>query len=163
LVDNVIPLLQQLSDGASVDAAMRRHVRAQSRQLRVLFDETDSFEHPLTRRLRTAVDAAEARHVDVVVDAGDELPDVPDDVVNKLLTPLRRTLEAELDSAHVVVTSSSERLSLSVVCRGVRDPRALAAELGGSVGAEVVTLDDTVWLVVVHPSGDGADMGDRGE
>jgi hypothetical protein len=152
LVDQVVPLLQRLSAGDPVTQDLQREARAESRRLRALFDQTRIFEHVLMQRLRRAVDVAEARGVDVVVDVSGELPDLEEGDVEGLVAPLRRVLSADMSSAHVVVSAGPESLSLSVVCRGAADPLAVAAELRADGANEIVTTDDTVWVIVEHPA-----------
>jgi hypothetical protein len=150
LVDNVVPLLQRLSTGDPVTHALQREARAESRRLRALFDQTKTFEHSLLRQLRPAVDAVEARGIDVVVDVSGELGLLGPEDVRRLVDPVCQALSGDMSSAHVVVSAGPGTLSLSVVCRGVADPAAAAERAAGS-GAEVIAMAETVWVIVEYP------------
>lgn len=150
LIANVVPLLQRLGDGEPVTESMRREARAESRRLRALFDQSKTFAHPVMRRLRPAIDAAEARGVDVTVDTGSDLPPLDDAAAAALAVPLDIVLSADISSAHVVLGVAGDSVSLSVVCRGVVGPPALAAAVTIQ-GGDVVITDDTVWLIVERP------------
>jgi hypothetical protein len=151
LVDNVVPLLQKLSVGAPVSRELQREARAESRRLRALFDQKRNFEHPLMQQLRPAVDVAEARRIDVTVDVGGELPDLDEEEISRLVSPLRRALSADMSAAHVVLSVADGSTTLSVVCRGVTDPAMVREHLGA--GTEVIITDDTAWLIVEQAHG----------
>ena len=53
-------------------------------------------------------------------------------------------------ACHVVLGAMGDSVSLSVVCRGVGDPPALAAA-ATTQGGDVVVTDDSVWLIVELP------------
>jgi hypothetical protein len=74
LVENVVPLLEEVSRGDPVGDDLQRRARAESRQLRVLFDHATTFDHSLMRQLRPLADEAAARGIDVAVDRVGELP-----------------------------------------------------------------------------------------
>ncbi|KUI25817.1 hypothetical protein AU196_22350 [Mycobacterium sp. IS-1742] len=150
LIAAVVPLLQRLSDGEPVTESMQREARAESRRLRALFDQSKTFANPILRRLRPAIDAAEARGVDVTVDTGGALPPLDDAAAAALAVPLDTVLSADISSAHVVLGTAGDSVTLSVVCRGVADPNPLAAAVTGQ-GGDVVVTDDTVWLIVERP------------
>ncbi len=150
LIANVVPLLQRLGDGEPVTESMQREARAESRRLRALFDQSKTFAHPVMRRLRPAIDDAEARGVDVIVDTGSDLPPLDGSAAAALAAPLGTVLSADISSAHVVLGAMGDSVSLSVVCRGVGDPPALAAA-ATTQGGDVVVTDDSVWLIVELP------------
>lgn len=147
LIANVVPLLQRLGDGEPVTESMQREARAESRRLRALFDQSTTFTHPVMRRLRPVIDAAEARGVDVTVDTGSDLPPLDGAVVDALAVPVETALAADIASAHLVLGAAGDSVSLSVVCRGVVDPSVLAAAETVR-DSDVVVTDDTVWLIV---------------
>jgi signal transduction histidine kinase len=150
LIANVVPLLQRLADGEPVTESMQREARAESRKLRALFDESETFAHPMMRQLRPAIDAAEARGVDVTVDTGGDLPPPDGAAAAALAVPLDLVLSADISRAHVVLGAAGDSVTLSVVCRGVVDPTALAAAATVQ-GGDVVVTDDTLWLIVERP------------
>jgi len=150
LVDGVIPLLELLSATGVADAAVQRQARAESRRLRVLFDQSKTFDHPLMRQLRPVMDAAEARNVDVSVDVSGVLPDADDVTAAHLVAVAECALDTGPASVHLVVNGGLHGLSMSVLCRQVTDAPAAAAELRG-MGVEVITDADTVWVIVERP------------
>ncbi|SBS75498.1 Signal transduction histidine kinase-like protein [uncultured Mycobacterium sp.] len=155
LVNNVVPLLQALADGAVVDEQLQVQSRVQSRKLRALFDQAATFEHPFMQAVRPLVDEAEARHVGVTVDLGGEIPELPSADIDALLRPVADLIKRTNDSARIVVSCSAQEVSVSVVCSGLarlpdlsEDPR---------VEFDSVGAGDTVWLLVRrNPSAQGA-------
>jgi len=154
LVANVVPLLESLSRGAAVDDGLQHRARAESRRLRALFDQATTFDHPLMQRLRPLIDAAESRHVDVVVDPAGELPELAEDEIDSLTEPLAPIFEAAVTSARLVVTSTPEEVSVSIVCDTTSTTPVLSAGSSGRGGdhvdVDVVTSDDTVWCLIRH-------------
>ncbi|QEN11955.1 sensor histidine kinase [Mycolicibacterium sp. ELW1] len=156
LVDNVVPLLQALSDGALVDERLQARARAESRRMRALFDQAATFDHPFMQAVRPLVDGAETRQVEVTVDLTGELPEIPAADVDALLRPVAELIASTGDSARIVLTCSLKQVSVSAVCRGttcvprfVKDPR---------VEITTVDADDMVWLLVQRvPSPQGVD------
>jgi hypothetical protein len=146
LVANVVPLLTRFSEGILPDEEVRRQARAESRQLRALFDQAGSFDHPLMERMRRVVDAAEARGLEVAVDLVGELPHVGSAEIEQLAGTLGQIVNAEWDSARIVVSSIADHVSVSVVCRGgaahVPDDITLDERI------EMVTSDEDVWFVI---------------
>ncbi|TRW86200.1 ATP-binding protein [Mycolicibacterium sp. 018/SC-01/001] len=146
LIDSVVPLLRQLANGDAITGAVRREARAQSRRLRALFDQSTTFEHPLMQRLRLVVDAVESRHIDVAIKVSTELPYIDDCVAERLARSAALVLEMEMVSAQLVIGSAGQRLSLSLVCRGLSEPVNSAEALAAIVG-DVVVSEDSVWCV----------------
>ncbi|WP_280825778.1 ATP-binding protein [Mycobacterium sp. OTB74] len=152
LVDNVIPLLRELCLGGPVSSVLQRRARIESRRLRALFDQSKTFAHPLLRCVRSTVDDAEACGIDVTVDVSGELPDIDEVAVNDLVGPLQRLMRVPMAAAHVVVSATGDVVSLSVVCRGIADTDAVVDQIFCGTRAELVTMDETVWLIVEHQS-----------
>ncbi len=92
IVDNVVPLLDALTRGEPVDAAMQAQARAECRRLRALFDQAGIFDHPLMQKIRTLVDDAEARNLDVAFDLSGTLPDLGDQQIAALVDRLSEVL-----------------------------------------------------------------------
>lgn len=148
LVDNVMPLLRSLSDGAEVDERLQRQARVESGRLRALFDQAASFDNAVMQGLRPLIDAAEARHVDVAVEVAGDLPDLDGDDLSELLAPLARVLGMDMVSARLVVTADAGEVTVSVVCHGT-----VAAEELPEVNREVVDMvsdADSLWVLVRH-------------
>jgi hypothetical protein len=153
LVDNVVPLLEMLSQGGTVDESLQHRARAESRRLRVLFDQATTFDHPLMQRLRPLVDAAEERHIETVVDVAGALPDLTNDEIDSLAKPLIQILDGAESAARLVLTSNAHELVVSVVCDST-----VAAELAETFrtdgdDVDVVTSADAVWCVIRHRLG----------
>lgn len=145
LVENVMPLLQRMRDGDTIDDRLQRQARAESRRLRALFDQAATFDNALMRRLRPLIDMAEVRNVDVVVEVAGELPDLGDRDIDRLTRPLARVLDLEMASARMVVAEAAE-ITISIVCRDV----AGAADLpvADDADVDVISDDDSLWVLV---------------
>ncbi|OBF29140.1 ATP-binding protein [Mycobacterium sp. ACS4331] len=158
LVDNVLPLLRELSTGAPVTRDLQRRARAESRRLRVLFDQATAFGHPLMQHLRTLVDEAEARGVEVQVDLAGDLPDLADEQIEEFAVPLQRAAEAAQTFLRLVVSGAPEAVSVSIVCDPGPDRHALVRQLSESpTGPEVVQAGHTLWIEVRCATGTLAD------
>ncbi|WP_250160728.1 ATP-binding protein [Mycobacterium senriense] len=153
LVDNVVPLLETLSRGGAVDDDVRRRARAESRRLRVLFDQAAVFDHALMRRLRPAVNEAAFRQIDVAVGVAGELPELTDAEIDALVAPLVQVLQEATSSARVVVCTTSGECCASIVCDQISDADSLNARLrcdADDVDVDVVAAGQTVWVLVRH-------------
>jgi len=152
IVDNVVPLLEKLSRRGMVDEALQRLARAQSRRLRALFDQASTFDHSLMQRLRPLVDTAERRHVDVVIDIAGKLPELTDDDITSLVTPLAQLLEVATTSARLVLTGTVEEISASIVIDAPSAVPVLSDHLrtGADDQVEIVTADEMVWCLIRH-------------
>jgi signal transduction histidine kinase len=149
LVDNVVPLLEELSRGDPVGEDLQRRARAESRQLRVLFDQANAFDHSLMRQLRPLADDAAARGIDVVVDRVGELPSLNEAEISDLLGPLATALGAATSTARVVMCTTPDEITASIVCDQISDVEALIERLRqGADDTDIVAADDSVWLLV---------------
>jgi hypothetical protein len=152
LVDDVVPLLRTLSSNGVVDDDLRRRASAECRRLRALFDQAATFDHPLMRRLRPVIDAAEERHVDLVVDVAGDLPELADDEIDAVVRPLAGILDAAATSARIVLTSTAEEMTVSIVCDGPYAVTTVSEKMntGGGDQIEIVPSDDMVWCLIRH-------------
>ncbi len=149
LVENVVPLLHELSMGDPVTADLRHRARAESRRLRALFDQATTFGHPLMQNLRDLVDAAEARGIEVTVDLAGDLPDLTEQQIEALVTPLRRAAEMAQSLLRLVVTGSGGEVSGSIVSDPGGETQGLVRGLRESPGTpEVVEAGGTLWVEV---------------
>ena len=149
LVDNVMPLLRSLGDGAEADEHVQRQARAESRRLRALFDQAATFDNPVMQRLRPLIDAAEARHIDLVVEVAGDLPALDDDEISRLLAPLAQVLDKDMVSARLVVTAEARDVTVSVVCHGTGADAGELPEVDSKV-VDVVSDADSLWVLVRH-------------
>jgi hypothetical protein len=132
---------------------LQRRARAQSRQLRVLFDQATVFDHVLMRQLRPSTDDAAARGVDAVVDVVGELPDLTDGEIAGLVAPLAQVLQAATSAARVVLTTSDGEVTASIVGEQIDDVDRLTGRLTEyGNGTDLVVAGRTVWLLVRHRS-----------
>jgi signal transduction histidine kinase len=150
IVNSVVPLLETLGRGRPADDELQRRARAESRRLRVLFDQASAFDHPLMQQLRPALDDAAVRHVDVVVDLSGGLPHLDDSGIAALIEPLTKVLNASTASARIVLCTAPQEITASIVSQQTEDPEGIAAKLIGAGYVDVVTTDETVWLLVRH-------------
>lgn len=148
LVDNVRPLLEALRDGEPLDESFRRRARLECQRMRVLFDQSASFDHPLPARLRPAITAAEERHIDVSVHVEGELPALGDATICRVVEALDCALKVSATSARIALTTSDDVLTASIVCPDIEDPDVLAGALPWSEGVELTVAGDTTWLTV---------------
>lgn len=148
LVDNVVVLLQELGESGRVTTDLQRRSRLESRRLRALFDQAATFDHPLMQRVRRLVDAAEATDVDVVIDLAGELPPLRADDIEALVTPLTGLVRETYATARLVVAGTPHEVSVSIVCDGIGAQSPTVTELAREDEVEVVSTDDSVWLLV---------------
>ncbi|MGV0852656.1 ATP-binding protein [Mycolicibacterium phlei] len=145
LVATIVPLLEALARNMPVDDALRRQACAECRRLRALFDQATTFDHPLMRRLRPLIDAAEARRVDVVVDLGSELPELDAADIEFIAEQLSRLLNLARTSARLVLTTSDGEINVSLVCDVASQS---AVPVANSDDVEVIVCDETVWCLI---------------
>ncbi len=144
LLDNVMALLGELATGEPLTDDLRSRSRAESRRLRALFDQAATFEQPLMRELRTLVDDAEDRGVEVTVDLGGDLDELDAAEVPALVDPIREIVADARIFVRLVVTGLSGEVSVSAVCDRSAGPETFER----SAGAEYVCTEDTVWVAV---------------
>ena len=145
IVDNVVPLLDELTRGTRVDPAMQARAWAEWRRLRALFDQAATFDHALMQRIRPVIDAAESRRVDVVADVTGVLPDLDDAHLDALVTPVARVLAHADSYARLVVTVVGGDVEISVVIDAATELPPLQ---DGMSHAEVVSSDGALWCLI---------------
>lgn len=148
LIANVRPLLTALTRQQPVDAEFRRQAQLETQRMRMLFDQSASFEHALLQALRPAIDAAEDRGVDVSVHIDGTLPEI--DTHHAMAAVIAQALSATSDSARIAFSTESGAVTASIVCRGVTDD---VVPIGT---AEMTVIADTVWLTVDSTNQQGA-------
>lgn len=138
----VIPLLRALSRGDPVTDEMRRQARAESRRLRTLFDRLRA-DHPLLFEIRSLIEAAEDRGVEVAVHFDAELPAYAPSDVERIVRRVERVIGLAAVSARIVVTAAGDEITVSVVSE------VAAADAGRDIdvdGAELTWSGQTVWM-----------------
>jgi signal transduction histidine kinase len=147
LLDNVRPLLEAWRDRRPVDQDMRRRARTESRRLRVLFGQSAVFD---LAQLRSAIDTADARGVDVSIDVQGTLTRVSDRDAHDIAAPLIKALTVTDSTARVTILTLDDVLMASIVCRDVAEANVLQLGLCVSDDVDVVDIDGTVWVTVRH-------------
>ena len=116
IVDNVVPLLSTLARGAGVDTDIQSRARAECRRLRALFDQANTFDHALMRRIRPVIDAAEDRGVDVVTEVAGALPDLEEaHLLDAVVSPVAQVLAHADSYARLILSTTDGQLEASVV------------------------------------------------
>jgi hypothetical protein len=163
---SVVPLLTKLSRGEPIDSTLRQRARAECQRIRTLLDQPCAVDHPLLRALRSAVNAAAKRNVDVDVHVQSEPPELPEADVEQLSEVISHMLEKCTAAVRLVLTTIGDEFIISVVCRGHTYVGEFAgANLTTANGKfEIVTREDTTWLTISHqiqaaPSDDILDYG----
>ncbi|MBJ7341589.1 ATP-binding protein [Mycolicibacterium sp.] len=147
LLVDVRPILESLRDGRPVDDVMRRRARTESLRLRALFGQSATFDHPLMAELRSGVDDADDRGVDVSLDVRGTLPATSESEAADIAAPLLDALAGAETTARVTILVADGVLIASVVC----DHAVAAGPTRGSrfgADVEVVDLGDTAWITV---------------
>lgn len=150
LVDNVVEVLESVSETAVIDSTLRRRARGELRRLRMLFDQADAMEHPLLRQLRAIADEAEYEGVDVTIEIAGDPPGLSEEEISSILDPLERRLRQPWASARIVVTAAQRECTVSVMCRG---DAVNVVDLGNTSRSDVfrfreITATDAVWAQV---------------
>jgi hypothetical protein len=148
--EQVISVLRSIAAGEAIDERIRRLAAVHTRRLRVLFDQAALFEHPLLDELRDAIDAAEARGVDVTIHIGERLPCPQPADTTALGAPLAALLARARGTARISITAPAGAIVASIVCQtepGDITARNCTITVDGAQ-IETIALDDTVWSTV---------------
>lgn len=154
LVTNIVAVLTELANGAPANNELRRRALAESRRMRALFDQAATFDHPLLRSLRPAIDAAESEGIDVVTDFCGPLPPLSADSVDTLVHPIRTIMAGTRGTVRLVIHSTASEVSVSLVCRG---GVSNAAQLRAADNVEIIDNDTATWVLVRHQLAHHAD------
>lgn len=146
IVAGVVPLLEALTRVEKIDPALQVQARAECRRLRALFDQASTFDHPLMQRIRPLIDAAEGRRVDVTIDVSGTLPDLDDEQISALATPVTEVLNRASTSARIVVTGADGQVEISVVIDIADTADTPPADVDG---AEVIVSGRELWCLIV--------------
>ena len=158
LLDNLRPLLQCLSDCAPIDSATRRHVQNEYRNLRTLFDQAATFDHPLLARVRPLIDAAESRGLDVTLQLESKLPIVDDGMANEMAHTIGVALSAATTYARITLSGTPAGVEVSVLAGGVERRESLE-KLAEIVDhhARLTVVDGMAWLTLEYNGEGGQD------
>lgn len=151
LIENIVTVLRELTRDKPVNADLARRARIESRKLRMLFDQSSTFDHPLMRQVRQAVDTAEDRGVSVTLAVCGQLPDhLAESQIASMSSTLEQILQACRGSVRLAVADDGDCLSISVVCE---DPdhavRLIAEDFTRSMATvEYVETGPTAWFLI---------------
>jgi hypothetical protein len=146
-VDRLVPLLRTLSRGGPITEELRRQARAESRRLRGLFDESGPEATPLSQRIQSLIGKAEERGVNVSAYVDSDLPTLPLDTAEHVLSHVDAALDQASTWARLILTAAAPtEVDLSVVCDVSNKPRAALRQPPG--GMEVVVAEDTMWMTL---------------
>lgn len=149
LIGHVVPLLKHLSGEQPLDESFRRNARVQCQRMRVLFDQSASFDHPLLQQLRPAIDAAEARHVDISVHVDGTVPELEQAAIDRVVGVLEYALELSCTSARIALVSAGVGLTVSIVCPDLADVERLRDLLPKRADdLELTVTGDLAWLTI---------------
>jgi hypothetical protein len=94
--------------------------------MRVLFDQSASFDHPLLQRPPARPSTTpEGRGIDVSVHCDGRVPELGADSVDRVVDVLSYALELSRTSARIALTSDAAGLTASIVCPDLEDHRVL--------------------------------------
>ncbi|BBZ62585.1 ATP-binding protein [Mycolicibacterium monacense] len=144
IMAGVIPLLRALSRGEPVTSEMRRRARAESRRLRTLFDRLRA-DHPLLFEIRSLIEAAEDRGVEVTVHFDGDLPPYDPADVDRIVRRVEQVIALATVSARVVVTAAADEVTVSVVCEVAPGDAGRDIDVDG---AELMWSGQTAWLTI---------------
>jgi hypothetical protein len=149
LIGNIVPLLEHLSGQQPIDEAFRRNARVECQRMRVLFDQSASFDHPLLQQLRPAIDGAEARHVDISVHVDGVVPQLEQAAIDRVVGVLGYAIDLSRTSARIALVSSSDALTASIVCPDLDEAERLSELLPNKADdLEMTVTGDLVWLTI---------------
>ena len=146
-VDRIVPLLRTLSLGGPITGELRRQARVEYQRLRWLFDETKQQSTPLSQRIQSLIGKAEERGVNVSAYVDGDLPTLPQDATELLLSNVDAALDQARTWARLTLTAAPQtEVDLSVVCDVPNKPSAELRHPPG--GMDVVVAKDTMWMTL---------------
>ncbi|WP_156024490.1 sensor histidine kinase [Smaragdicoccus niigatensis] len=153
LTTEVIVLLRGLADRSlqAGDVRVQERAQAEYSRLRRLFAQADSFEHPLMQRLRPVFDAAADRGVDVTFDVQSRPPDLADQDIEPIAAAIDHLVEGSNNRVRLVVSSSQETVTVSVVSDSTDNVRALVRDALADGEFQLTVADTVTWLRVHLP------------
>lgn len=151
LIENVVNVLRELTQDEPVNVDLARRARIESRKLRMLFDQSSTFDHPLMREVRRAVDTAEDRGVSVTMAVCGQPPEhIAESQIISMTSTLEQILQACQGSVRLTVADDGDRLSISVVCEETDPAATLITEDSNRHGASVeyAGTGSTAWFLI---------------
>lgn len=150
---DVVGLLRVVADGRMALDEREVHVRAQTEyaRLRRLFAQADSFEHPLIQRLRPVLDAAGERGADVALDIANRPPDLAEHDIDAIVAAIDGLVSGATDRVRLVISSSSQQLTVSVVADCADDIREQVRTALADTDFQLTVDNQVTWLRVHVP------------
>ncbi|WP_405492741.1 sensor histidine kinase [Nocardia sp. NBC_00511] len=132
------------------DPDVRRVAGLEYSRLRLLFAQSDTYEHQLLQDLRPSIDHAEQRGVSVTLEVSGALPTLTDSDCCRLLTAPALLLSDAATRARVVILAEPDCVMLSVRCD--YDPTGLQriGKCSGIPSFQLTTTEEDAWLQVRH-------------
>ncbi|MFC6011055.1 ATP-binding protein [Nocardia lasii] len=118
---SLLPMLRGIAEGTlRLDSSeVRWNAHTEYSRLRRLLDRVDSMDHPLFADIRDAIDDAEARGVNVVIDTSSELPELSGADREVVAEAIRIMLAGSRSRARLTVVREDDDVAVSVVCDAV--------------------------------------------
>lgn len=151
LIAEVVPLLRDLSVDGTVGDDLRHRADYQSRRLRALFASPPRGEAALIAQLRNIAETNQRPGAEVTVEVCGYIEQPSTQHAAAILALVERVLRARTGATRIAASGGPTGLTVSVVCRPVADPPALAAELADTENLRVATTADTLWAVIDKP------------
>jgi hypothetical protein len=161
VMENVVPLLRIIGRGEPITPELQRQARAESRRLRMLFDELKG-DHPLLFEMRAVIDRAEERGIDVSAHFDDaELPTLDQTDIDRITAAVDRVIAVAAGPARIVVTVLDGQIDCSVVCEVSEADAARGVHFDGE-DIELLWSERTLWMTIRHQVRSGADTPSSG-
>jgi hypothetical protein len=146
-VDRLVPLLRILSQGGPITEELRRRARVECHRLRWLFDESAPQQASLSQRIQSLIEKAEERGVNVSAFVDGDLPTLPRDATEQLLSNVHAALDQARTWARLILTAAPHtEVDLSVVCDVPNKPSAEMWQRPR--GMDVVVAEDKMWMTL---------------
>ncbi|OHT89059.1 sensor histidine kinase [Mycobacteroides saopaulense] len=153
LAERIRPLLTALRTTTPFDTQLRQELRAEYQRLRVLFDQSATFDHPLLQALRPTIDSAVDRGVEIAVHTLGRPNPISGTDAQELARPLAWALAQANGWARITLTTDRNELEVSIIFRASLN-FSEPTTTNDTIGADKILIrGDTVWLTV-HQSGD---------
>jgi hypothetical protein len=163
LLSRIIAVLVELAQGRAATADLRHRAGVEEQRLRMLFDER-MIAHPLLQRLRSIVEAAQNRGIDVSTHLDPKPPRLAAATIDRLATPIARVAALPVATMRLTLMCAGDEVTTSLTCTAGPGLCALAgAAVVGDDGVELVDEGDVLWLRVRQSvQGDDHDDGSVG-
>ncbi|MGM7643441.1 hypothetical protein ACSVDM_00960 [Nocardia sp. JW2] len=148
---SLLPILRGIADGtvSPKSPEVRSRAQAEYSRLRRLLARVDSMDYPLFADIRDAVDDAEARGVQVVIDAPPDLPELSAGDRDLVAASIRIMLDGSRLRARLTVMAEQDAIDVSVICDIGSTVLERLSDLWSTTDMALTIVDEeagTVWL-----------------